>query len=146
MVILSKFHKWVGQSNALFPPYSIRKFLCPKIVCGWIRCLLGLQMEFLRSALEGSFWLSTYGEDYISAFSQQVQKIVMVPWKTLSLRTSLDLQLSYMMKKQLVVLTVSSQKANPIKKRNQLWVKIFSLFLPVSSLHAILFSCVKRES
>ena len=107
---------------------------------------LGLQMEFLRSALVGSFWLSTYGEDYISAFSQQVQKIVMVPWKTLSLRTSLDLQLSYMMKKQLVVLTVSSQKANPIKKRNQLWVKIFSLFLPVSSLHAILFSCVKRES
>ena len=96
-------------------------------------------MEFLRSALEGSFWLSTYGEDYISAFSQQVQKIVMVPWKTLSLRTSLDLQLSYMMKKQLVVLTVSSQKANPIKKRNQLWVKIFSLFLPV--VRCFIFAC-----
>ena len=76
-------------------------------------------MEFLMGVL-WRFFFVTYGEDYISAFSQQVPKIVMVPWKTLILRTSLDLQLPYMMKKQLVVLTVSSQKANAMKMSNQL--------------------------
>jgi hypothetical protein len=100
--------------------------------CLWLnKGFLGLHNYGVFKGFYWRFFLVTYGQDYISVFFQQIPKDVMVPWKILILRTSLDLQLPFMMKKQLAVLTVSSQKANAMKNWNQLWVRIFSLFVPV---------------